>query len=410
MKWSDTDDDSSVSGVQITGGVVHNTSNNSSVGGGANDAGSTAQALLNSITEPVPVVPSGQVVVGASGTTAATSVVTMVAPTSSRAGNNSFATNVSTIDMKIIGSQPQQMTFVNNTSGGGIVSATGGPQPSSVITSVDAPLDLKDLTAGTNVAANDEAAKEMAEMNEFIESAAREATGNSGSTGVSSMPVVSTNGGPPLSLAHGSTESNSTSAATVVVSAPGTAPHHSNLGGNVVNHQSPMVVSTGPPTPTEVDLSPQGMPVVTTEASSSSLISNATMNNQQPHLNHMKPTAAENKTGLIQSLGSGRTSAQPATVIVSASHSSNNSNSSMPTISGVGPSNDTTSPLQKNNSTFDDLKRSGSLDSPGHDEERLTVVETMDESSQENVPRHPTPAAVVVPLIKSKVDSSSPSS
>ena len=184
-----------------------------------------------------------------------------------------------------------------------------------------------------------------------------------------------------------------------------------NLVGNVVNHQSPMVVSAGPPTPTEPDLSPQGMPVVTTEASSSSLISNATINNQQPHLNSMKPSAVtENKTGLIQSLGSGRTSAQPATVIVSASHSSNNSNnSSMPTISGVGPSNDT-SPLQKNNSTFDDLKRSSSLDSPGHDEERLTVVETMDESSQENVPRHPTPAAVVVPLIKSKVDSSSPSS
>ena len=181
-----------------------------------------------------------------------------------------------------------------------------------------------------------------------------------------------------------------------------------------------MVVSAGPPTPTEPDLSPQGMPVVTTEASSSSLISNATMNNQQPHLNSMKPAAAtENKTGLIQSLGSGRTSAQPATVIVSASHSSNStSNSSMPTISGVGPSN--TSPLQKSNSTFDDLKRSSSLDSPGHDEERLTVVETMDDSSQEvlqqssssstNVPRHPTPAAVVVPLIKSKVDSSSPSS
>ena len=183
-----------------------------------------------------------------------------------------------------------------------------------------------------------------------------------------------------------------------------------------------MVVSAGPPTPTEPDLSPQGMPVVTTEASSSSLISNATMNNQQPHLNSMKTsTITENKTGLIQSLGSGRTSAQPATVIVSASHSSNSaSNSSMPTISGVGPSNSSTSPLQKSNSTFDDLKRSSSLDSPGHDEERLTVVETMDDSSQEvlqqssssstNVPRHPTPAAVVVPLIKSKVDSSSPSS
>ena len=57
-----TDDDSSLSGVQL----VHNTSNNSSVGGGPNDAGSTAQALLNSITEPVPVVPSGQVVVGSS--------------------------------------------------------------------------------------------------------------------------------------------------------------------------------------------------------------------------------------------------------------------------------------------------------------------------------------------------------
>ena len=175
-----------------------------------------------------------------------------------------------------------------------------------------------------------------------------------------------------------------------------------------------MVVTAGPPTPTEPDLPPPGMPVVTTEASSSSL-----MNNQQ-HLTNMKSsgnTTTENKTGLIQSLGSGRTSAQPATVIVSASHSSN---SSMPTISGVGPTNQ-----QKTNSAFDDLKRSGSLDSPGHDEERLTVVETMDDSSQEIVQqaaasssssnvgsgaRHPTPAAVVVPLIKSKVDSSSPSS
>ena len=89
----------------------------------------------------------------------------------------------------------------------------------------------------------------------------------------------------------------------------------------------------------------------------------------------------------------------------------------MPTISGVGP---TTNQQQKStNSNFDDLKRSGSLDSPGHDEERLTVVETMDDSSQEvasssnNVgsgARHPTPTSVVVPLIKSKVDSSSPSS
>jgi hypothetical protein len=68
---------------------------------------------------------------------------------------------------------------------------------------------------------------------------------------------------------------------------------------------------------------------------------------------------------------------------------------------------------KKTNSAFDDLKRTSSLDSPGHDEERLTVVETMDDSSQElssNSARHPTPAAVVVPLIKSKVDSSSPSS
>ena len=218
-----TDDDSSLSGVQL----VHNTSNNSSVGGGPNDAGSTAQALLNSITEPVPVVPSGQVVVGSSmigtsGPTAATSVVTMVAPTSSKAGNNSFVTNVSTIDMKIIGNQQQPMTYVNNTSGGGIVSATGGPQPSSVVASVGTPLDLKDLTAGTNSATNDDAAKEMADMNEFIENAAREATGSSDTTVVSSMPVVSTNGGPPLSLAHGGSESNSTTAATVVVSAPGT--------------------------------------------------------------------------------------------------------------------------------------------------------------------------------------------
>merc|ERR1711881_1297 len=115
-----------------------------------------------------------------------------------------------------------------------------------------------------------------------------------------------------------------------------------------------------------------------------------------------------NKTGLIQSLGSGRTSSQPATVIVSASHSSN---SSMPTLGGSIGSG--TNQAQKMNSAFDDLKRTSSLDSPGHDEERLTVVETMDDSSQElssNSARHPTPAAVVVPLIKSKVDSSSPSS
>ena len=178
-----------------------------------------------------------------------------------------------------------------------------------------------------------------------------------------------------------------------------------HLGSNVVNHQAPMVVTAGPPTPTESDLPSQGMPVVTTEASTSSLLSNATMNNQQ-HLTNMKSnTTTEIKTGLIQSLGSGRTSAQPATVIVSASHSAN---SSMPTLSGVGPSNLS----QKSNSTFDDLKRSSSLDSPGHDEERLTVVEAMDDSSQEvgSSARHPTPAAVVVPLIKSKVDSSSPSS
>lgn len=226
---------------------------------------------------------------------------------------------------------------------------------------------------------------------------------------------------PAHSLSHASSGSLSTTAATVVVSAPGTVSqntqHSLNMsgastGGNVVNHQAPMVVTAGPPTPTEPDLPPPGMPVVTTEASSSSLMSNTTMNNQQ-HLTNMKST--ENKTGLIQSLGSGRTSAQPATVIVSASHSSS---SSMPTISGVGPSNQ----QQKSNSNFDDLKRSSSLDSPGHDEERLTVVETMDDSSQEVVQqasssnvvgsgaRHPTPAAVVVPLIKSKVDSSSPSS
>ena len=189
-----------------------------------------------------------------------------------------------------------------------------------------------------------------------------------------------------------------------------------NLGGTVVNHQTPMVVTAGPPTPTEPDL-PPGMPVVTTEASSSSLMS-STMNNQ--HLSNMK--TAENKPGLTQPLGSGRTSSQPATVIVSASQSSSSGSSSMPTISGVGgPSNQQ---QQKNNSTFDDLKRSNSsLDSPGHDEERLTVVENMDDSSQEVVPasssssnamgpgaRHPSPASVVVPLIKPKVDSSSTSS
>ena len=175
-----------------------------------------------------------------------------------------------------------------------------------------------------------------------------------------------------------------------------------------------MVVSGGPPSPTESDLPQQGMPVVTTEASSSSLIHNTqtttNMNSQQQHLGGgMKSSSnstENNKTGLIQSLGSGRTSTQPATVIVSASHSSN---SSMPTLGGVGSGNQ----AQKTNSAFDDLKRTSSLDSPGHDEERLTVVETMDDSSQElssNSARHPTPAAVVVPLIKSKVDSSSPSS
>lgn len=176
-----------------------------------------------------------------------------------------------------------------------------------------------------------------------------------------------------------------------------------------------MVVSGGPPSPADSDLPQQGMPVVTTEASSSSLIHNTqttnNMNSQQQHLGGgMKSSSnatENNKTGLIQSLGSGRTSSQPATVIVSASHSSN---SSMPTLGGVGSG---TNPAQKTNSAFDDLKRTSSLDSPGHDEERLTVVETMDDSSQElssNSARHPTPAAVVVPLIKSKVDSSSPSS
>jgi hypothetical protein len=221
--WSDTDDDSSVSGVQITGGVIHNTSNTSSVGGGGpNDAGTTAQALLNSITEPVPVVQSGPnqsthggvVVVG---TSAATSVVTMVAPASSRGGSSNFPLNASTIDMKIIGGQQQQQTYVNNTSGGGIVSAAGGSQPSSVVTSVGAPLDLKDLTSGSTATSNSEG---MADMNAFIENAAREVTG--GSDSVSSMPVVSTNGGPPLSLVHQSSGSNSSTAATVVVSAPET--------------------------------------------------------------------------------------------------------------------------------------------------------------------------------------------
>ena len=236
--WSDTDDDSSVSGVQITGGVVHNTSNTSSVGGGGpNDAGTTAQALLNSITEPVPVVPSGPsqsahsgvVVVG---TSAATSVVTMVAPASSRGGSTNFPPNASTIDMKIIGQQ-QQQTYVNNTSGGGIVSATGGSQPSSVVTSVATPLDLKDLTSGSTATSNADTVEGMADMNAFIENAAREVTGSSDS--VSSMPVVSTNGGPPLSLVHQSSGSNSTTAATVVVSAPGTmsqsTPHSLNMSG-----------------------------------------------------------------------------------------------------------------------------------------------------------------------------------
>ena len=172
-----------------------------------------------------------------------------------------------------------------------------------------------------------------------------------------------------------------------------------------------MVVSGGPPSPTDSDLPQQGMPVVTTEASSSSLTTN-NMNSQQQHLGGgMKSSSnatENNKTGLIQSLGSGRTSSQPATVIVSASHSSN---SSMPTLGGSIGSG--TNQAQKTNSAFDDLKRTSSLDSPGQDEERLTVVETMDDSSQElssNSARHPTPAAVVVPLIKSKVDSSSPSS
>ena len=235
--WSDTDDDSSVSGVQITGGVVHNTSNTSSVtGGGPNDAGSTAQALLNSITEPVPVVPSGPgqgvvvatSMVGTSGTSAATSVVTMVAPPSSRSSN--FSNNASTIDMKIIGGQQQQQTYVNNTSGGGIVTAAGGQQTSSVVTSVGAPLDLKDLTSGANNAGSN-ADTGMAEMNAFIENAAREVT----SDGVSSMPVVSTNGGPPHSLSHASSGSISTTAATVVVSAPGTVSqnnqHSLNMSG-----------------------------------------------------------------------------------------------------------------------------------------------------------------------------------
>ena len=214
--WSDTDDDSSVSGVQITGGVIHNTSNTSSIGGGGpNDAGTTAQALLNSITEPVPVVPSGHSQSTHGGaSSAATSVVTMVAPTSSRGGASNFPANDSTIDMKIIGGPQQQPQYVNNTSGGGIVSAAGGQQPSSVVASVETPLDLKDLTNASNTASNADTAAGMEDMNAFIESAAREVD----TSGVSSMPVVSTNGGPPLSLAHSG--SNSTAAATVVVSAP----------------------------------------------------------------------------------------------------------------------------------------------------------------------------------------------
>ena len=57
-------------------------------------------------------------------------------------------------------------------------------------------------------------------MNAFIENAAREVTGTAGTEGVSSMPVVSTNGGPAHSLAQASSESMPATAATVVVSAP----------------------------------------------------------------------------------------------------------------------------------------------------------------------------------------------
>ena len=240
--WSDTDDDSSVSGVQLTGGVVHNNSTTTSAtGAGPNDAGTTAQALLNSITEPVPVVPSGPSqgapsMVGTSGSSAATSVVTMAAPASSREGTSNFSNNSSTIDMKIIGGQ-QQQTYVNNTSGGGIVSATTGQPSSSVVTSVetgDTPMDLKDLT-NNSTESNADSTAGIADMNAFIENAAREVTGTSDSTGVSSMPVVSTNGGPPHSLPHASSGSISTTAATVVVSAPGTVSQNSqnslNLSG-----------------------------------------------------------------------------------------------------------------------------------------------------------------------------------
>ena len=234
--WSDTDDDSSVSGVQITGGVIQNASGTSSVsGGGQNDAGTTAQALLNSITEPVPVVPSvpNQSMVGTSGTSAATSVVTMVAPANSKGGSSNFSNNASTIDMKIIGGQHQQPTYVNNTSGGGIVSGSSGQQPG--VSSVGGPMDLKSLGAGAGSAPSADAAADMADMNAFIENAAREVTGSSDSASVSSMPVVSTNGGPPLSLAHDSSALNSTTAATVVVSTPGNisqnSQHSLNMGG-----------------------------------------------------------------------------------------------------------------------------------------------------------------------------------
>ena len=211
----------------MTGG--HNTSATSSVG--PSDAGTTAQALLNSITEPVPVVQSGpsQIVapnsmVNTSVSSPATSVVSLVPQSSREGGSSNFSNNATTIDMKILGGGQPQQTYVNNTSGGGIVAASpsGQQQPSSIVTSVvedEGPLDLKDLAGGgSSTTNNDNEEAGMSEMNAFIESAAREVAGTSeNSGGISSMPVVSTNGGP---LVHVVRESIPTTAATVVVSAP----------------------------------------------------------------------------------------------------------------------------------------------------------------------------------------------
>ena len=176
-----------------------------------------------------------------------------------------------------------------------------------------------------------------------------------------------------------------------------------------------MVMAAGPPAVMESD-QPTGMPVVTAEGSSSSLVSNA-LGNQ-----HLTNTRMESKSAdsLMHSLSSGKTSAEPATVIVTASQSS----SSMPTLADTDP-NGSQNQQQKSNSAFDELKRSSSLDSPGHDEERLTVVENVDDSSPElgqdasssanavgsNANHATGPAAsVVVPLIKSKVETSTNSS